>query len=406
MGQCGDVGGKVGMRVLVSDYAGHPFQAQLSRALAASGHQVLHVSFEGLQTPKGTLGVGASDPSSFRSVGISTRKPFAKQSFFKRRLQEIEAGHLIARQVAAFQPDIVISGNAPLDTQKRIQRAAQAAGARFIFWVQDLYAEAMLRILGPKFGLVGEAVGRLYQRLERRMIRASDHVVVIAPEFRSAVLEMTGIGNDRITVIENWAPLDEVPKHERGNSWAEANLPASQFRAVYSGTLGHKHNPELLAKLARALDGDVIVFSEGPAAERLKRQGAQEGLSNLHVSGWLPFEILPQALAGADLLLVILEPDAGAFSVPSKVLTYMCAGRPILGSVPGENLAARIIEANGAGVVVAPADEDGFVAAAQRLTADVEDRRRKGDAARLYAEKTFDIDAISKKFEAIFLGLT
>ncbi|RMF52223.1 MAG: glycosyltransferase WbuB, partial [Bacteroidetes bacterium] len=30
------------MRILVHDYAGHPFQVQLSRALARRGHDVLH----------------------------------------------------------------------------------------------------------------------------------------------------------------------------------------------------------------------------------------------------------------------------------------------------------------------------------------------------------------------------
>ena len=101
------------------------------------------------------------------------------------------------------------------------------------------------------------------------------------------------------------------------------------------------------------------------------------------------------------MLVAILEPEAGVFSVPSKVLTYHCAGRPILGSIPAENLAARIITREGSGVVTEPGDVDAFVEAARRLLADDELREDMGERARRYAEKAFDINRIGDEFEAV-----
>jgi glycosyltransferase involved in cell wall biosynthesis len=392
------------VRILLSDFVGHPFQLQLSRELARRSHEVRHTFVSNFQTPQGKLEKDSADPEGLSIVGVTTRQAFAKHSLFKRRRQDIEVGHLIAEQIADFAPDVVISGNAPLDTQKIIQRGARQVGAQFVFWVQDVYSEAMGHVLRAKLGPLGAGIARSYRGLERRLLRKSDHVVVISSDFEGPVMAMSGLPQERISVIENWAPLEEVPLLSRDNEWAAANLPQSGFRAVYSGTLGYKHNPELLLQLARALDGHVIVFSEGPAADHLKRQGAKEGLSNLHVAGWLPFEKLPSALAGADLLVVILEEDAGVFAVPSKVLTYMCAGRAILGSIPSANLAARIIRNNGAGAVVEPADQQGFVATAQALAADAAGRLKSGAAARAYAERTFDIDTIGSKFERIISG--
>ena len=43
------------MRILVHDYAGHPFQVQLSRELARRGHEVRHAYASALQTPRGEL---------------------------------------------------------------------------------------------------------------------------------------------------------------------------------------------------------------------------------------------------------------------------------------------------------------------------------------------------------------
>ena len=99
------------------------------------------------------------------------------------------------------------------------------------------------------------------------------------------------------------------------------------------------------------------------------------------------------------MLVAALEADAGVFSVPSKVLTYHCAGRPILAAIPSSNLAARTIAQAGSGVCVEPGDIAGFLEAARRLRADATLRERCGRAARAYAEKNFDIETIADRFE-------
>ena len=87
--------------------------------------------------------------------------------------------------------------------------------------------------------------------------------------------------------------------------------------------------------------------------------------------------------------------------MPSKVLTYLCAGCPILGVIPAENLAARVIARARAGATVSPDRADAFVAEAERLAASVEARKTLGNNALDYAHKTFDIRAIGDRFEAI-----
>ena len=66
------------MRVLIHDYAGHPFQVQLSRALARSGHSVLHLHFASFQTPKGAVERRPDDPDNFAIEGLTLGRPFAK----------------------------------------------------------------------------------------------------------------------------------------------------------------------------------------------------------------------------------------------------------------------------------------------------------------------------------------
>ena len=65
------------MRILVHDYAGHPFQVQLSRELARRGHDVLHLYCSSTHTPRGDLARASGRPArASMSAAIASRKRF------------------------------------------------------------------------------------------------------------------------------------------------------------------------------------------------------------------------------------------------------------------------------------------------------------------------------------------
>ena len=100
----------------------------------------------------------------------------------------------------------------------------------------------------------------------------------------------------------------------------------------------------------------------------------------------------------ADVLLALLERDAGVFSVPSKVLSYFCSKRPILAAIPQENLSARIITNEKAGIVVSPDDIDAFCHSSTQLLDDKGLHDQMGENGRNYAESCFNIEEISVQF--------
>ena len=208
--------------------------------------------------------------------------------------------------------------------------------------------------------------------------------MVISDDFMGTLRDWR-VDESRVSVIENWAPLDEVTVVSRPNDWSRRHgFNDGETVLLYAGTLGLKHQPAMLLELGRTFadrpDVRVVVASEGIGAEWLS-----ERVSDSREVELFPFQAysdLPAMLGTGDVLLVLLEPGAGMFSVPSKVLTYHCAGRPLLGAIPAENLASRIIEDNGSGMVVAPGDTDAFVEAARRLVDDETLRTEMSRAAR------------------------
>ena len=386
------------MHILISDYSGHPFQVQLSRELARRGHRVTHLHFAGFQTPKGNLAVQPGDPELFAVEAITLDRPFAKSTFVTRWRQENEVGRRIAARIAQLRPDVVISSNAPLDTQRHIQRAARKIGARFVFWLQDIYSRAIGAVVPQKIPVAGHAIAAWYKHLEFAMLRQSDQVVAITEDFRP-ILTKAGIADSRIAVIENWAPLDEIPPMPRSSAWAQAFYGQTDLRFLYSGTLGYKHNPHWLLALAQRFPAaQVCVTSQGEVADGLAADAAAAGLANLSVRPWVPFADLPALLGGADVMVAFVEPEAGIYSVPSKILSYLSAGRPVLGAMPRQNLATRLLETHQAGLVCDCNDTEAFLANAQRLADDAVLRQTMGNNARSYALRAFDIENIGERF--------
>jgi colanic acid biosynthesis glycosyl transferase WcaI len=392
------------MRILVHDYAGHPFQVQLSRELSRRGHSVLHAFAGGLVTPRGALVRRAEDPAGFRIQEVPMSPDYAKYkySFVRRRGFEVEYGRTLANLVLREKPDVVLSANTPTESQWRMIRDARAHGIGVITWVQDFYSIAVDKLARKKLPLVGALAGWWYRRLDSACFRQSRGIVAITEDF-VPILKEFGADPSRIVTIPNWAPLEELPPRPRRNAWSARHGLDDAFVFHYSGTLAMKHNPDLLRQLALRFRGDpsvrVVVISEGPGVEWLRGKKVEEGLENLILLPFQDFKEMPEVLAASDVLMAVLEPEAGIFSVPSKVLTYHCAGRPILGGIPSENLAARIISQNRTGLCVGPADATGFVESAVRLRTQSADAAEMGRSARRYAEQTFDIQSIADRFE-------
>lgn len=390
------------MRLLIHDFAGHPFQVQLSRELALRGHEVAHVYPIGLAGPKGRLEGSVDDHAGFQIIGVQLPSWFRKYSPSRRFLAHRKYAADLKKLISERHVDAVLSGNTPIDIQAELLWYSKRRGIRFVHWVQDVYCYALEFVLRRRVGVLAKALAFPFLQLERHVARRSNANIVIADAFRD-VLTGWGVETESIAVCENWAPLDEMPSLPKDNAWSQEHGLVDKTVFLYSGTLGLKHRPDLLYHLAASLDDScrVVVISEGVGRRYLERQPK---LNNLVLLDFQPYDRVPYVLASADILVATLEAGAAEFAVPSKILTYMCAGRTILLAAPLVNLAASIVQRSGAGSVVDPNNSDEFIQAAERLASDECYRLSSGLSARRYAENVFDIGRIAERFERVLIS--
>ncbi|WP_332666020.1 glycosyltransferase family 4 protein [Aeromicrobium sp.] len=395
------------MKLILHDFSGHPFQAELSRKLAAVGHQVEHVSCDQYVSGKGHLEVQPDDSPTLSFTGNMIDLPFQKYAPLGRLRFELAYGKAWIQQLKLAQTDVVIACNLPLISMYRFARYAKRARLPYVMWHQDIYsaglADELRRRLPRPFASLG---ARVFERMEAFCARNASHVVAIGEAFRD-VYPGWKVAPANVSVIPNWAPLDKVRPADRANR-RSADLfdDAVTLRLVYAGTLGRKHNPELLVDVLQGvLDLDVsaamAVISEGEGADDLKALARSRNVP-LRVLPFQPAEDLPDVLGSADVLVALLEPDATKFSIPSKVLSYMAAGRPILGLMPADNPAAVDIVESG-GFVADPTEVGAKGASAwlAKLSSDPTLIAGIGEQTRAQAERKFDVDKVADDFGVI-----
>lgn len=396
------------MTIVLHDFSGHPFQAELSRQLAGMGNQVDHVFAEQYVSGKGHLSVQPGDAGTLTFTGLRLDLSFQKYAPLERLRFERAYGRRWIERIKQNPPDSVVACNIPLVSMFMFARFAKRNHIPYVFWHQDIYSLALAAELRRRLPRPFAAIGaRVLARMESYCARAAHHVVAIGDAFLD-VYPRWKVDPSKVSVIPNWAPLDKVFPVARNNS-RSAHLfdDDDTLRLVYAGTLGRKHNPDLLIDLIRGAQAQgipvsLVVISAGESADYLAEQAAQDPQLPLKVLPFQPAEDLSDVLSSADVLIALLEPDATMFSIPSKVLSYMAAGRPILGLMPADNPAAADIIATG-GHVATP-DAAGASRSVAWLAALDRDRdliTSIGKRAREIAEQKFDITKVGEQFENI-----
>jgi len=243
-------------------------------------------------------------------------REFNRYALWGRVAQERAYAKALADRVMSFRPDLVLSSNGSLLSQKRLLLQCATSETRFVFWLQDVLSVAIKNAAAERLPVLGSLAGEWFRRLEQSLVARSDAVVAISEDFRP-ILVAWGVSPERIHVIENWAPLEEIPCRARENDWARRHGLVERRTILYAGTLGIKHDPNLLLQLALRFRNDdtirVVVVSEGLGAEWLRERRREHELENLVLLPFQPYADLPDVLASGDILVVILERDAGVF---------------------------------------------------------------------------------------------
>ncbi len=341
------------MRILLNDYSGHAFTYELGLRIS-SYHNVFYCYADFFQTPKADFNSKKKDSRKISTNPISIKKKFNKYNFFTRIFREISYGEGVINLIKKTNPQLVICANTPLNPLLNILKYCKRNNIKTIFWMQDIYAEAIKKLLNKKFYILGTLASFYFNLLEKECEKIADQIIIISNDFKKFLNKGC---LKKTHYIENWSAYDKINKNHK-NYFKKKLNPQNKFCLIYSGTIGKKHDSEIFFNILEKLpDILIIISSEGEYAEKIKSL-ANKNKVNLKLIKWVEPKYFYSFLSMADAFLVTLNKEASEISVPSKIYSYLSVGKPIVALIPKNNLGAKKIIQYKSGYIISPNNAD------------------------------------------------
>lgn len=312
--------------------------------------------------------------------------------------------------VHAKDVDALVAGSTP-PTQgvlcalvaKRLSRK-YGRPVPFIFSLQDMFPESLVST-----GLCKESslLYKIGSKLSDFTYRNATHIRVISDSMKDALIRK-GVPAEKITVIYNWIDTEAtVPVDREDNPlFDELNLIRDKFYITYAGNLGNSQNVDILVDCAKQLkeyeDIRFVVFGGGSEKDKFEKKIADSGLANIQLFPLQPMERVSQVYSLGDASFVTCKKGVGVGAFPSKAVSIMATGTPVIASFDLDSDLCRILAENKAGLCADAEDVSGAVNAILTLYNDQALCRRYGDNARRLACDRFSKEAGTAANIALF----
>lgn len=293
--------------------------AEVSRALAAAGHQVLLLAMRATGDAPPGVELRVLDPGPLgRGPEGDPARVAAGARFY------LEADLL----VRAFRPDLLYE-----------RLSAFAGGGTDLarrLGVPRL-VEVNAPVIAERAGYQGVANVGVGERLERRALDGA-HVLAVS-EALAAWARSRGAAS--VHVVPNGVDVARFAHDPAAAARTRAALGIEEARVVgFAGSLKPWHGVDVLLAAAARLstarpDLRVLVVGDGPERTRLESIAAALLPGRVVFTGAIPNAAIPAHLAAFDVAAAPYVAPAGSvgfYFSPMKVVEAMAAGRPVVAS--------------------------------------------------------------------------
>ncbi len=248
----------------------------------------------------------------------------------------------------------------------------------------------------------GSLIYKYFRAQEKKLYRVSDKIGCMSPANVKYLLEHNpAIPADKAEICPNGIIPCKVT--DRGAAKAalreKYHVPEKAVVYLLGGNLGRPQGVpyliDCLRKCKNRTDAFFLVCGSGTDALLLDDFIARERPENVVRSPLLPKQEYDGLAAGCDVGMVFLDPRFTIPNYPSRALSYMENGMPLLVCSDGATDMGAIAEVNGFGLACSSAKPDEFAKLISAFSA--ADLKQMGRAAREYLENNYTASACCEK---------
>ncbi|HAV02061.1 MAG TPA: glycosyltransferase WbuB [Chryseobacterium sp.] len=266
--------------------------------------------------------------------------------------------------------DLVLYSTPPITLVKAIQYLKKRHGASSYLLLKDIFPQNAVDMkMIKKEGLLH----RQFLKKEKELYRISDTIGCMSLANVEFVLKHhPELDPSKVEVnpnsIEPCYPsyTDRTKKQIR----EKYGLPADRRVFVYGGNLGKPQGLDFLLQTISATketNAFFLVVGSGTEYARITRWFAENAITNAKLLNALPKTDYDALLASCDVGLIFLDKNFVIPNFPSRLLSYLEMGMPVIAATDPNTDIGTIIEENNCGFRVLAGDLSGMLTAVQKL---------------------------------------
>jgi glycosyltransferase involved in cell wall biosynthesis len=245
--------------------------------------------------------------------------------------------------------------------------------------------------------------------MERFVYQQANAITVHSEGNRQHIARKLGIEKaEKVRVIPNWVDTRFIQPGPRINWFREEHNLGNAFIVSFAGVLGYSQDLDIVLEAARILKDEnpqsdilFLIVGDGVERPRLEAKARQMGLNNVRFLPMQPREKYPAVLHALDIGLVTLHAEVRTPVVPSKILSIMAAGRPVVAAMNLDGDGPRLIAEARCGLCVPPEDPRALAEAILQLYHDASLREELGRNGRQYAEEHLSLVLCATQYEEL-----
>jgi colanic acid biosynthesis glycosyl transferase WcaI len=282
--------------------------------------------------------------------------------------------------------------------------------SRFIFHVQDLQPDAAVGLGMLKRGWLVRGLYAL-----ERLAYAKAAVVSGISQGMLTAFQTKAVPKHRRVMLPNWLREGgDVDRNAAARTAARKQFGVNDdsLLAFYAGNLGKKQSLEIMIEAARLLakqPGDagktvrLIIAGDGAGRADLERSLASEPCDRLQLLPLLSDADYRLLLVAGDVALITQAAGTGQFFFPSKLLSVLAAGLPVVAVADDSSELAGAVREGSFGEVVRPGDAEALATRLGRLAASRDVLQRQ--AKQTGWVRKFSRDHVLPQFEAVLASV-
>ena len=372
----------------------------LLNAFAQRGHKVYIVSPFQRRTGGKACVITLNEQVTILRVKIGNT---TKTNLIEKGISTLTLEHLvkraIKRRLSDVRFDLVIYPTPPITFCGAVSYIKKRDNAVTYLMLKDIFPQNSLDLcMLSKKGIKGLAY-RLFRKKEKKLYAVSDYIGCMSQGNVQYLLEHEpDLKPEKIGICPNAIEIHDVALHENEKKALRerCGLPTDRKILLYGGNVGKPQGVEYilrcLKKLKEREDVCVLVVGSGTDFSKLEAYRAEEKQRNLYLMGEVSPKEFDELTACCDVGLVFLDHRFTIPNIPSRILSYLQAGLPLLTATDPVTDLRRMVEEQGFGVACDSVDENDFIGALDRLLG--QDLRQMGAKGRAYLEQEFDVQTV------------